>query len=362
MALSFYQWGGDESTAKNKMGEKLFVDLPVNKVAKVILADSESQVTLVKGDTVWQLEERNGYPADFDGLRDLVIKLSRLKIGRSFTATEESITRLSLAPPTASDTSGKGKQIWLMDASEKTLTNIILGEIRKTESGSGGQYLKKADEEIVFLVDGSFPLLKTSPPQWLNKEVLKLNAEEIESVVCYPGKDKNPLYTLSRQSKGETARLNPVPKGRTANTSKIEQVFDALNPLTLDDVQQDDQVSQADELNQIRIVYTLYNGTQINIFPETDGQEPFTLRLTAEQVPQNSEKPSEETSVAENGETDTKEKAEDKSIAEPPAAIKSAQQINEELGGWVFSVKKWQFDSFITKMELLLEEIKKDEG
>jgi hypothetical protein len=39
-------------------------------------------------------------------------------------------------------------------------------------------------------------------------------------------------------------------------------------------------------------------------------------------------------------------------------ATKTARQLNEELSPWVFSVKKWQFDSFITRPESLLEEVK----
>ena len=34
--------------------------------------------------------------------------------------------------------------------------------------------------------------------------------------------------------------------------------------------------------------------------------------------------------------------------------------VPEDLGPWVFSIKKWQFDSFITQPASLLEAVKKE--
>ena len=96
VALSFFRFGGDNHTGAVKMGDKLFADLPVNAVATITIADSENRVTLVKGNQMWQVEERSGYPANFDEIRDTVVKLSRLKIGRSFSGSSESLKRLSL--------------------------------------------------------------------------------------------------------------------------------------------------------------------------------------------------------------------------------------------------------------------------
>jgi hypothetical protein len=159
-----------KDTGAVKMGDKLFADLPVNAVASMTIADAENKVTLVKGDKVWQVEDRDGYPANFDEIRDTVVKLSRLKIGRSFSASPESLTRLSLLAPSASDTSGEGHPGHLEGSVGTNHHRYHFGPDRETGSGgSGGQYLKKADADTVFLVDGSFRFLKTAPAQWLKK-------------------------------------------------------------------------------------------------------------------------------------------------------------------------------------------------
>jgi hypothetical protein len=351
VALSFLRFGGEKHTGTLKMGDRLFADLPVNTVATITIADAENRVTLVKGEKVWQVEERNGYPADFDELRDTVVKLSRLKIGRSFTGSPESLARLSLTSPSAPDNAGAGRQITLRDRDGNILADLILGQIRETDDGgTGGQYLKKAGADTVFLVDGDFRFLKTAPAEWLKKEVLDIRADDVASVACYAGDAPTPVYTLSRPEKGEAAQMTPVPPERTADSAKIDQVLDALAPLALDDVKAGKENPPAAESHRPRLVYHLYDGRRISIFPESDGEDSFFLRITAEADP----------SVAEAVESAAPETDEDQPQAEEtkPSIPKTARQINEELSPWVFSVKKWQFDSFITQPESLLEAVK----
>lgn len=363
VALAFLRFSDQKQTGDINMGQKLFADLPVNQVASVTIADAEHSVTLVKGDKAWQVQERSGYAADFGELRDTVVKLSRLKIGRSFAGSSESLTRLSLLAPSATDAKGRGTQITLKDASGKVLADIILGQTRKTdEGGSGGQYLKKTDSDTVFLVDGSFRFLKTAPAEWLQKEILDVKADDVAAVTCYAGDNPKPVYALMRPEKGQAPQMSPVPAGRKVDSAKVDQVFDALAPLTFDDVATGDNPPPSPAAGTRRLVYRLFDGRQITLFPESDGKEAYRLRVTAEDA-------AGETAAAENAESTSGDKekgkpsdtaaAESKPDAEPPV-VKTAKQINDELRPWMFSVKKWQFDSFITQPDALLETVKKE--
>ena len=360
-ALWFFRLGDEKRTDALKMGEKLFADLPVNAVARVTIADADHQVTLVRGETVWQVQERSGYPADFDGLRDMVVKLSRLKIGRTFSGSPESLARLSLQAPATPGNSAAGRQVTLKDPSGKVLADIILGQIREAEDGgSGGQYLKKADDDTVYLVDGSFRFLKTAPAQWLKKEILDIKADEVASVTCFADDLQTPVFALSRPEKGAPGRLTPAPSSGTADPAKIDQVFDALGSLTLDDVRDAGGVSLPADAGRTRLVYRLYDGRQISIFPDVDGQENYTIRVAAAAWSEKAHTAVSPESTAGDGDQPTAEEA-DADTAVP--AEKTVQQLNEDLGPWIFSVKKWQYDSFITQAASLLKEEKKpDEG
>ena len=326
------------------------------------LPTAQHSVTLLKGDNAWQVQERSGYPADFGELRDMVVKLSRLKIGRSFAGSPESLTRLSLLAPSATEAKGRGTQMTLKDASGKVLVDIILGQTRETDGGgSGGQYLKKADGDTVYLVDNSFRFLKTAPDEWLQKQILDIKADDVASVTCYAGDHPDPVYALTRPEKGKAPQMAPVPKGRSVDSAKIDQVFDALGPLTMDDVAAADKNQASPDAGDRRLVYRLFDGRQITLFPESDGKEIYRLRVTAEDV-------AGQTAVVEKAESTPgdKEKSkpsdtaatESKPDAEAPV-VKTAKQLNDELSPWMFLVKKWQFDSFITQPDALLETVEK---
>ncbi|BBO78875.1 hypothetical protein DSCW_62920 [Desulfosarcina widdelii] len=357
-ALALVRTGKDTGTTGPKMGEKLLADLPVNQVAEVAIADAENHTTLVKGESTWQVQERSGFPADFDQLRDTVVKLSRLKIGRSFPGDPDSLARLSLLPPSDPNASAGGTRITLKDASGKTLADLVLGQVRSKEDGSsGGQYLKKIDADAVYLVDASFRFLKTAPTEWLQKEILNIKADAVESVTCYADEGQKPVYTLARSEKGKDAQLTPIPKGRSADANRIDQVIEALAPLTVDDVQPaDGPAAIASDLP--KLVYHLFDGREIDICPATAGEESYTLRIAARETAME-ETPSavESTPEADESKEQKEEKAE--KVQEPTP--RSAKEINDALGPWVFSIKKWQYDSFVTKPESLLEEVKKEE-
>jgi len=359
VAMALIRTGKDTGTTGPKMGEKLFVDLPVNQVAAVTLADAENHTTLVKGATVWQVQDRSGYPADFDQLRDTVVKLSRLKIGRSFSGDPDSLTRLSLLPPSDPNASARGTRITLKDASGKTLADLILGQVRSTEGGgSGGQYLKKADADTVYLVDASFRFLKTAPTEWLQKEILNIKGDAVESVTCYAGESKEPVYTLVRPEKGKDAELTPIPEGRSADANRIDQVVEALSPLSLDDVQPADG-PPAPASERPRLVYRLFDGREIDIFPAATGEESYTLRVAARQPAMAAKTPSTEEKSPEAEKVEEQKEEETEKVQEP--APRSAKEINDALDPWVFSIKKWQYDSFVTQPESLLEEVEKKE-
>ncbi|BBO81877.1 hypothetical protein DSCO28_24430 [Desulfosarcina ovata subsp. sediminis] len=357
---------GDKPAGETKMGAKLFADLPVNEVATVIIADTDNQVTLKMGATVWQVEERSGYPADFGELRDTVVKLLRLKIGRSFTATPESLARLTLLAPSEKAEKGQGTAITLKDGKGNLLADVILGQTRTAEGGgTGGQYLKLAEGETVFLVDGDFRFLKTAPEEWLADEILNIKADSVAAVTAYAAGADAPVYTLTRPEKDKAAEMDPVPAGRTVDQAKIDQVLDALAPLSLSDVR---RAEGETPLQGDRLVYRLFDGREITIFPRFDGKETYTLRVAAGSLPVTPETTeTADTAAADAGDSETapvddKADGEKTPAAQKPPAVMTAQQINDQLGPWIFSVKKWQYDSFIFDSAALLKSVESKDG
>jgi hypothetical protein len=366
--LAALRFGGEEKTAKVKMGEKLFADLPINQVAGVTIAGKGNKVTLVKGEKAWQVQERDGYPAEFGDLRSLVVKLSTLKIGRSFPGSADALTRLSLVAPTSEASENMGIQITMNDASGEILADVIIGQTRKSDGGgASGQYMKKADADTVFLVDGDFQFVKTAPADWLQKEVLNIKADNIASVSCFAGESDKPVFTLARAEKGKAALLTPIPDGRAADSAKIDQVFDAMAPLTLDDVSPAGDSASASDPDSARLVYQLYDGREITVIPDTSDDGRHTLQIAAAEGEGARELESAGSSddtghASQTDAADTAADDSDKGDVENKVArdvpVRTVQQLKDELKPWLFIVKEWQFNSFITRLESLLEEVK----
>ena len=84
---------------KNKhSGEKqtrvLFDSLPVEKVSKIYIISNEGKITLKEEKSLWTVEERFNYTADFSLIMDLVNKIKTMKAGRSFNSSNDSMSRL----------------------------------------------------------------------------------------------------------------------------------------------------------------------------------------------------------------------------------------------------------------------------
>ena len=81
-------------TAGAKIGGKLLPNLKIADLAQLELRDAKSQVTLVRKENYWVVQEREGYPADFKAISDFVIKLTDAKIVQADTIGESLLPRV----------------------------------------------------------------------------------------------------------------------------------------------------------------------------------------------------------------------------------------------------------------------------
>lgn len=222
-------------------GADYFANLPVNEVAALTLTGSESEVALEKSGTVWQVASRYGYPADFDDIREFILKLRDLKVGRSFTADAESRERLSLLPPDAPDVGeeARGTRVTMKNADGETVADLIIGAERESETGDGGHYLMPAGGETVYLVDQSFRFMEMDPAQWLAPDLLDISPGDVRRVTLLDPATGEEKYLIERPEEGEPpVFIAPDPAAQTGPVidSKITNLFSALDGLTIRDV------------------------------------------------------------------------------------------------------------------------------
>jgi hypothetical protein len=377
-----------------KIDALLLPDLPVNQVARMTITDAESKVVLVKGSDVWQVESRFGYPADFGQITDFVRKFSKLKIGRRFEGSPETLARLQLVDPTSSKTVSKeqasketaseqapsqksGTRVQLADKDGKQIAAYILGSVRSADSGSGGQYLRQVDSNTVYLVDQSFRFLKKKPSEWLQKDLMNIKETEVRQVTCYPAGADKPRFTVSRPEKGQPAVLLEVPKDRKADPVKVEQLVGALAPLKIKDIVGQRQTPAPAMEDGLHLTYALYNGQQIDLFPRKVGEgdqvryeltafatyhAPPPADAAAKTAAQTTEKAPDKEATADNAPKASAATDQDKAKEKTPTAEEVqalTADLSAKLSGWTFSIEEWQWKSLITEVTGLLKEVKK---
>jgi hypothetical protein len=109
-----------------RIGAMLLPDLRIADVAEIRLQDAKHRATLARKDNQWVVEERGGYPADFDAISALMLKLIELKVTQSEQVAARLYPRLELGEPGKGE--GAGTAMEFRDAAGKTLAHMILGK------------------------------------------------------------------------------------------------------------------------------------------------------------------------------------------------------------------------------------------
>ena len=82
-----------------KTDRRIFQNFAINDVTKIQLQSAPANVTLEKKGDEWCVAERDGYPADFEKIRDLIKTLWELKAGQEMQIGPSQFERLKVLAP-----------------------------------------------------------------------------------------------------------------------------------------------------------------------------------------------------------------------------------------------------------------------
>ncbi len=323
---------GKDDEKQTRLGQKVFADLPFQKVEKIRIVSRNGSVTIEKTPAGWVIDQKEGYPADFSKISELVEKLRNLKVGRRFAATAEVTDRLGLHPPSQAgvDKDKSARRLELLDAEGRPVADLLIGKPRQSESGFGGHYLMRNGQSTVLLVDKSFKYLSSQPDKWLHRQVVDLGDDTVESVSFYRDGKAAPVYELKRPAKGDKFALSGAPQASLEST-KVNRVVGAMSPLQTEDVVSVKKAGDASSFKGAdRFVYSTFSGDRYEIElgnTVTRGDDTFTYaRLT-------------------------------KTPADGKKAV--AGDKGDEFAGWIYELSKWKTGDFIRKRDELLASEKK---
>jgi hypothetical protein len=224
----------------SRVGQKLVAGFKIDEVAEIALASADGAVTLVRGEQGWTVKERGGYPADFERIRDFLVRLQEIKVVQVEGLTDALKPRLQLAPPASG---GKpesiGTAVELKARDGKTLAQLVLGKQSFKQAqvpglpdgiASGRYVWVAADPQRVSVVSEPFAAVAAKPASWLARDYLRV--EGIKSLASF-GPNGSEKWSVSKAD--ETSDWKLAGPGEL-DKSKVQDAASALGNLQLADV------------------------------------------------------------------------------------------------------------------------------
>ena len=168
--------------ASAALGQPLLKGLQASQVAAIAIRQPKGAITIAKKDERWVIAERGGFPADFDKVRDFVLKAISLKIGQSEPIAGKDRARLLL--------DASGTAIEFLGADGKPLARLTAGkkyfrtgpENPDKVIGDGRYVALPGDEKQLFVVSDPLTQASTRTADWISKagfEVEKVKTLEV---------------------------------------------------------------------------------------------------------------------------------------------------------------------------------------
>ena len=226
-------------SAEHWVGRTVLENLPVNDIDRIVIQRQDQALKLVRKDNQWVVVNKFNYPATFGRIRDMLIRLSEMKIGQKLAVDDRQRQALQLMAAPSGGVSVAGTVVEL-NAGGKAVATLAIGAdyVRKAgaeQPGYGaypdGKYISPDNGRSVYLVAENLDYAPAAR-DWLDPELANVAAPDIQSITI-TGEGREAVH-LRRD--GETLRLEGVKGNEEPATEKIGELENSLAFLTLEDV------------------------------------------------------------------------------------------------------------------------------
>jgi hypothetical protein len=368
LVLVFIGSPTDRSSEKSAVNDLLLPAIAdeINQVdhVEIVTAGDTTVATLLRKDDAWQVQQMDGYRADWPKLQKLLAALAQARVVEAKTDKPEYYARLGVGDISDKNAGGVLVRVGVGDQ----LTGILIGHAAE---GLKGQYVRLQDSAGSVLVDRQFEVPKETL-QWTDTKIIDINSSEVAEVeIIHPTKER---VLVTKVSADDTDfELDGLPEGREVKSSwAVNSLGSVLSLLNMESVRPADSV---DWKNAVKLRLLTFSGVEILADLVQQGDD-YLVRLhaahpaasvasqvkaapvagqTAEQEAQNTggEADQKTSDSAEKNAADA-----DKKAAEEVA--KRVQDINNKVDGWAYGISKAKYDNMVKKPEDLLKPLKSE--
>jgi hypothetical protein len=344
-----------------QLGGKVVKDFPINDVEQIRIKQHTGEVNLARKNDVWVVQERNGYPANFDNISDFLRKVHDLKMGRAMRVTDKQLGRLELTAPDKG--TNAGTLVEFKDKGGKTIA-LTLGKKDMKEGGGGqfgggawpsGRYVMVGnDPKTVGLVSEPFANIEPKAEEWVDKEFFKI---ENHKSIAVTGATPTNTWTVAKESATNEWKLADAKAKEELDSGKASSVTSALSYPSFSDVAVNatpdktgldkPTVAKIETFDGFR--YEVKLGKKLDDRDDHYMQVAVSGNFAKERTPGKDEKPEDKEKL----DKEFKDK-----LAKHEEKLKSEKRFEQ----WVYTVPKYTVEPLLKgRQEFLKEEPKAEE-
>ena len=339
-----------------QLGQPLLKKLEASKVASIVIREPKATLTLTKKDQRWTVAEKNGFPADLNKVRDLVVKALELKVGQVEPIGAKDRARFDLLDPAkaAPDSAGLATALTFKAADGHTLAELLIGKkyYKSTPTGSSantpadGRYVMlPGNTKQVFVVSDPLQLVSALSADWVSKAGFAVHRLKTLSVKLADGGG----YDIERSADGAAWKLAHGARGARLDASKANAAAYDIANVAIDDVATGGNAQAYGFDHPIVVTATTFDGLTYILRIGRVAIDRYPLRVEIEGTPKREFE-------QRKGEKPEAKAAREKAFALEMSRLNERVAREKDLKNYVLLVAKSTFAELLKKKSELLEQ------
>ncbi|HOK04759.1 MAG TPA: DUF4340 domain-containing protein [Victivallales bacterium] len=316
-----------------------------------IFSGKDLKVELKKNQDSWNVVNLYDYPASPSKLRSLTVDLLEMKVLRNISAQESQFAKFGLDIENPSFSPVRVE----LNSENAKIAEFIAGKKYEREISqnfnapfSEGRYLLVGKSKNIILCDKTLYYLENEASDWIDKEFFSAGKVKKAELL----ENEKILWKLIRNEENEDMKLENLPEGREADSSKISEVSSALSylnftkiadPKTPDEKSglNNPKIFNAEDFDGIKYIFKIGN---------KEGSDYYT-KVSAEFIG------IEKKQLPENEKTEEKEKKEKEFAEKEKKSKEKVEQINKKYSSWLYLFPEYKIKTLTMPLDELLKKV-----
>ena len=246
-------FGKSEYEKKVETATPLFPNFNKEQVAKIEIIAIDGTTTLSKQDGTWVVASMDNYPADSEGIAELLTKVGEFKNTQRVSDNPEKQAEFEV--------DSTGVEAKLMDENDKLLAHLFVG---KTTPGFLSSYVRPADANDVYVAQGYLQsVFNKGTRTWKDRTIFDFNKGNVTELNISSPEE---MVELRLDASGTWQMLKP--EASAANATEVDNLLTTLSGLDTDDFAeaQDDLAEYGLDTPESVISAALNDGTTATLY------------------------------------------------------------------------------------------------